>query len=75
MKGSYSKGRLARMNYPGVDGKSASRRLMRDIWRCKALSEKVQALDPGFRWRRSLTISMTKLIIEYRGDPEETYEE
>lgn len=75
MKGSYSKGRLARMYYPGVEGKSANRRLMRDIWRCKELSEKLLTLDPGFRWRRSLTISMTKLIIEYLGDPEEAYEE
>lgn len=36
---------------------------------------KAADIGSGFRWRRSLTISMTKLIIEYLGDPEETYEE
>ena len=67
----YSKGSLARLYYPDIQWKSANRHLMRDIWRCGELAEQLVRLDPGFRRRRSLTIRMVRLIMEYLGDPEE----
>ena len=66
----YTKGSLARLYYPGVERKSANRRLMRDISRCGELSERLLLLDPGFRMRKSLTIKMVRLIMEYLGEPE-----